>query len=120
MPPAGVVQSLLLRGRGLMRRLITLLMPVLVFAAAAAQQQSSANVQCVQRHLPFGLQGRVHTLLMKTEQVNKDPRPLSRPIEGSQRRWTLPRLQPAGFSPTWLSLDENGRPVEQGTVSPDG
>jgi hypothetical protein len=60
----------------------------------------------------------VHTLLTKTQQLSADPRPNSHPIEGNAHM-SLSRLSAMGGSPTWLSFDENGRLVEQGTVSPD-
>ncbi len=103
-----------------MRRSIALLAPALLLAGAMAQQQLPANSQPPQcpRYLPFGLRGRVHTLLTKTQQLSADPRPTSQAIEGDSHL-RIPRLSATGGSPTWLSFDENERLVEQGTVSPD-
>jgi hypothetical protein len=100
-----------------MRRSIALLAPALLLVAASAQQQSPANSQRL-RYLPYGLRGRVHRLLTKTQQLAADPRPASQPSAGSSQ-FRLSRLSAMGGSPTWLSFDENGRLVEQGTVSPD-
>ena len=100
-----------------MRRSILLFASSALLASAIAQQSPQPNARPRARHLPFGLQGNVHTVMTKIEQLRPDPRK-TRPTSDAPHRF-LP-VQGVIFSPTWISFDENGLLVEQGKVSPDG
>lgn len=102
-----------------MHRSVLLFASSALLATAFAQQPSAVNARPRIRHLPFGLQGNVHTVMSKTEKLRSDPRPVPQSIgSGSQLR--LPRLNGRANPPTWISFNEQGRVVEQGNVSLDG
>src|SRR5215469_9842931 len=102
-----------------MHRSLLLFVSSAFIATAFAQQPSPANARPRVRRLPYGLQGNVHTVMTKIEQLRPDPRK-TRQMSESPVHTFMPPVSATMFYPTWVSFDEKGTIVEQGNVSPDG